>query len=417
MRLNIGGAITPGEILLLLLTPFLFKRMRQIAQLRPAKQILMLLAIYLLSNIISDIYRHTPPIDFLRGWSRSLMMGFGFLALGALIGSNEYRILAFILGGTLSNMFADFFGEMRVGIEHSSTTLYKFVFGVPISTFAFILYGWFGSVFWGLPRIAPYFSGALAFLMNSRSLAGITIMAALVQGLFKKQFSISDALKTSNIAKYISVAAGIGAIYIFYVTAAPAGWLGPEAKAKFESQKGSAVGAKFSLTSGRHELAFSWPKIEQSPIIGWGSWAKDPVYVFERCLLMGGSVPQARYVSRVNGGLIPTHSHFFGAWLESGILGAVFWGVMMIKALSIVFTGKLNIMKRLSPVLTFIFMIFLWDVLFSPFGGERRLWNGFLLWLFVLIPLIAARANSLGYNKLTPESAGPMENKPVILAS
>jgi len=70
--------------------------------------------------------------------------------------------------------------------------------------------------------------------------------------------------------------------------------------------------------------------------------------------------------------LIPTHSHLFGAWVESGFPGAIFW----IWCFSLALRTLLRLFAendRLSPLIMFIAVSFMWDILFSPYGGLARL--------------------------------------------
>src|SRR5437660_8719552 len=101
--------------------------------------------------------------------------------------------------------------------------------------------------------------------------------------------------------------------------------------------------------------------IRDSPIIGHGSWAKNPKYVaalqdeLHKAGYQGSTVP-------ISPDLIPTHSHLFGAWVEAGILGAVFW----FWALGLV-ASVLPRLHRLGDarvaLVAFLAISFLWDVL------------------------------------------------------
>jgi len=77
------------------------------------------------------------------------------------------------------------------------------------------------------------------------------------------------------------------------------------------------------IVGGRSEILVSAQAIMDSPILGHGSWAKNEEYAAMLNYLREsmGYVAQGKHES----GLIPTHSHIFGAWVEAGILGAVFW--------------------------------------------------------------------------------------------
>jgi len=71
-------------------------------------------------------------------------------------------------------------------------------------------------------------------------------------------------------------------------------------------------------------------------------------------------------------GLIPAHSYLFQAWVDAGIVGALFWGWVF------VFTAK-TLMRVypatvvLLPAASFIAFSLLWDILFSPYGATGRI--------------------------------------------
>ncbi|MHA1112875.1 MAG: hypothetical protein ACTSRY_00005, partial [Alphaproteobacteria bacterium] len=102
-----------------------------------------------------------------------------------------------------------------------------------------------------------------------------------------------------------------------------------------------------------------------SPFIGHGSWAKDPYYA---SLLLQY---RPELTSVYESGLIPTHSFLFGAWVEAGVVGAIFWlwiWILNARALGRVFT----IREPLVPLFGLIGIVMAWDIIFSPYGAERR---------------------------------------------
>src|SRR5258708_14335741 len=78
------------------------------------------------------------------------------------------------------------------------------------------------------------------------------------------------------------------------------------------------------LLAGRNEFLAAGSAIRDSPFIGHGSWAKDPKYkaiLYDRLAELG----YRKMGPELESDVIPSHSYVFGAWVESGILGAVFW--------------------------------------------------------------------------------------------
>jgi hypothetical protein len=118
----------------------------------------------------------------------------------------------------------------------------------------------------------------------------------------------------------------------------------------------------------------SIPAIYDSPILGHGSWARDPKYlIIERQALAKMGYTNAQDYSRtdVETGIIQTHSYIFGAWVYAGILGAVFWAwvwVMAVKVLLRVYPPKFV----LPAIVPWIAFELLWGILFSPYAETAR---------------------------------------------
>jgi hypothetical protein len=390
IRINLGGALTPGEVLLLVVSPFFLADVEKVWRVPLARKLFYFMMAYLAGQILTDLVRGTVPLDMVRGWARVGMMAAAFLLTGALIGTNQNRIAAFALGGS----FAAIAGMLlmdptELSAAFGSVEGYKFVLGGSTSICAFLLAG-YGRRFGWWVTLAPVAAGILGFLMNCRSLAGITLMAWALSWLIRFKPGQLRVFQPRIFLTLAGIAVAAGVILSAYSYMAPRGMLGQAAKEKFDMQAGG-TGGKFSVFSGRDELSFSWPKIVESPIIGWGSWVKDRAYVMRKCLEMGMSWPATKLYVSAKGGLIPSHSHLFGAWLEGGIVGAAFWATIWLLTVRAVLLDGFAIFGPVKPLLLFLYTNFAWDILFSPFGGERRIWNGFLIWVLVVVTLYLQR--------------------------
>jgi len=76
--------------------------------------------------------------------------------------------------------------------------------------------------------------------------------------------------------------------------------------------------------------------------------------------------------------LIPTHSHIFGAWVWSGILGLAFWVYFLI-VVGRGLAALIRVRPWLGPYLAYMLSLAFWDVFFSPFASTRRITVSFLL--------------------------------------
>jgi hypothetical protein len=347
--------------------------MWRIGRLPSFRSVLIFGGLYLLGQVTSDLYRSTPAEDLLRGWAKIGVTLVCVVFFAALMEWRRNVCLAFVLGSLASPLLS----LMMYG---QTMELYKFYIGLPISGLCFLLVDRVRGALRPAIVLLPLVAAAVAFLQNCRALAAVTLLSfSVVQ--FRWIVPKAAQLSRWKLAGG-AILAGILAYGIleFYTFAAPRGYLGVAALEKFESQ--TVRTGTFTLFSGRSEIHYVAPKILESPVIGHGSWAKDFDYVAERASALGENA--AFYLSGDTGshGLIPSHSHIFGAWLEAGILGAVFWCLIAWRAGRVV-VASMTTNYEVSPLFVFCIVGFLWDIFFSPYGGERRTWNGFLIAWFV----------------------------------
>ncbi|RYE55497.1 MAG: hypothetical protein EOP48_10095, partial [Sphingobacteriales bacterium] len=354
VKINIGGELTAGEILLLAAFPLYIGRYQKVIKIPEVAKITCLGLLYLMSLIISDIFRNTTLVDCLRGWSKVGLMIFAIPLLGALYGGREKRLAAYFFGLMCSPF-------LKIALYGYEVDIYKFFIGYPISTLAFYFAGNKKIAF---GRILPLAAGVLAFIMNSRSLAGITFVSGLFNFMNSSKEKLSSVSQKKVILNIVIISLSALIVAQMYTLAAPQGWLGEAAREKFIAQSSESSTGEFSVLSGRPELFFSFPKIIEPPLIGHGSWARDEDFYVSRSRELGLRISE----SVRERGLIPTHSHFFGAWVEAGLLGAFFWLIIAFKIAESLLKGRLNRYRSLAPIVIFLMINFFWEIWFSPFG-------------------------------------------------
>ncbi len=215
--------------------------------------------------------------------------------------------------------------------------------------------------------------------LSARNLFGLSALAALLQALATTR---RRALSPLNLAALgiVGLVAAQGLVSA-YGYAASSGLMGLDAKDKYELQSSGSLGI---LLGGRAESLVSTQAIIDSPIIGHGSWARDIHYVE----LWVTRLEQAGYEIQgdpFESNLIPTHSHLFGAWVEAGVLGGIFW----LWALWTTVRGLYAAIVRPTPFsgfIVFICLSLIWDILFSPFGLDRRVTTA--AWLVLVMVTI-----------------------------
>lgn len=138
-----------------------------------------------------------------------------------------------------------------------------------------------------------------------------------------------------------------------------------------EKYKVQANGTYGLLLGGRSEILISSRAFFDSPLVGHGSWAKDPAgrYINEYISVisqLGYEFDPGVYEL----GLIPAHSYLMGALVWAGIFGGLFWLYLLNKVVK----SFIEFMPYLPYYFYLGVLLFVWNVFFSPFGADAR-WN------------------------------------------
>ena len=379
MEIEIVGRIFVSEIVLIGLLPFLLlARGRMLAAPMPA-MFLALAALWLAGQIVTDLVRETEFRDYARGWTRIAFTVLNFCAIYLLVHGSRYRFVLFALGlacgGLLSYLInpSEFAEEWpwKFGIGLSTAVIAALVsLSRPMATIPF------------LPALPLLLVCAYSVTVGSRALAGVTFAASFYV-LFQQMFGRrSDAPTRGSLGRILLFcAAGVGLAGFLlgaFGLAVEKGYTDERSAQIFERQREGGLGLLFG---GRSEIFASAQAVMDRPILGHGSWAKNPDYVVRilDARLHGYDI---HYMSRLDMDLIPTHSHLMGAWVEAGILGALLWMWVIFLVLRVLSTLYLS-REPLGPLIALIGFLMLWDVLFSPFGAERRLTVPFSLVLMM----------------------------------
>ena len=381
---EIVGRLFLTEMILICLLPILLFNNRTLLTAPLPKMMMILLSVWLAEQIATDLIRHTPFVDFIRGWAKIAITIINFSALYILTFGKRRRIVLFTIGLALGGILCYYFNPSIYAAD------YPWKFGVGESlTWLLIIFVCSVKARWVFLRISLIiFAIAVNLYFGFRSYAGICFLTAtyvFFQWLcvLKETKKINLSLKNLIVISLVFFAVS----FLFLKTyghMARQGMLGENARQKYEQQAGGELGL---LIGGRSEILVSFRAIMDSPIIGHGSWAKDYRYVNELIYLkriLGYYPGQSNEL-----GLIPTHSHLFGAWVEAGILGAVFW----IWVLSLPIRGMvmlIGVKENLTPLFVFFGFLLIWHVLFSPFGAELR----FIIpyYIVVMMSLLPARS-------------------------
>jgi hypothetical protein len=220
--------------------------------------------------------------------------------------------------------------------------------------------------------------GILNFYMGFRSLGLTCLLAGSLVWLKQSNRFGLKKMRWSKVAMLILLGGvAISGVTVLYGYCASEGWLGDDAREKYLMQSSGDLGI---LLGGRTAILASAQAIIDSPVIGHGSWAKDSKYVDILASALGQHGYEIRDES--DSDLIPSHSYIMGAWVEAGFVGAMFWfWALMLTARVLIATQGAN--SALAPLIAFVAFNLLWNIPFSPFGAEGRLYSAYSLSLMM----------------------------------
>jgi len=140
-------------------------------------------------------------------------------------------------------------------------------------------------------------------------------------------------------------------VFSVYSHLASSGALGEGEYGKYMEQM---VDSERGFLGDRDDLFRAWPFLKDHPVVGAGSSALDRWGYMEEAFFL------------------PGHSALVGAWVQNGIAGLIFW----LYALYLMFEfmrKRMLFFANWFPFLVYQWVILVWAILFSPFGGQRGL--------------------------------------------
>lgn len=338
--------------------------------------ILALLGLWLAGQVATDLVRGSVPADYLRGWAKIVFFGLQLVVLWLWLPRRRAYFIAFALGLGIAAYFS--VPEAFIG--------YEWKFGRD-RALIFVSIGVLVIATLGFPKLrylgpALFLALSLFLLLQAaRSAFGILFIAAVVLAAALLIPRIAALRRRLSPGTFVLMLIGgtlvaTGATTIYGI-AVEDGLLGRDALVKYRDQTSGEVPL---ILGGRTESLVSVQAIVDSPVIGHGSWAKDPYYVgLHHAMKIRYGLPVLE-AERGKDQLIPTHSHLFGAWVEAGFAGGLFW----LWVLTIPFIALYNLLKHnelLAPLIVYCAVALLWSVLFSPFGSSERIFVAFQLTL------------------------------------
>lgn len=219
--------------------------------------------------------------------------------------------------------------------------------------------------------------GVISLLLNFRSL-GLTSFIAAIIVLVKGRRGLTKA-------RTAFLAAAIAALALLLPAALASGVFGAEVQARTLRQT-SAGGSL--LLGGRTEPPLSIAAILARPLMGWGSAGNIDAATFDRAreiaAAVGMSNPSSYYGYWIRpDGTVSLHSILLGGWAEGGVLAAA----MPVALIVVLIRAVVIAQGRVAPMVVFASVTSIWDLLFSPWSGNRAV----VLATVAALALVAAK--------------------------
>jgi hypothetical protein len=380
------GQLLVSDLAMTAVLPIALSRHAERLRQKPVPTILTLGAFWLVAQIVTDLVRNSAREDYLRGWLKICFLLVNFTVVWLVVCSRQRRFRLYGVGlaaGTILSVYLH-------PSDQALISPWKFGLGIPITMLVAIFAAhvkarrYLGIL---LPLVAL---AAIHVLEDFRILAVISFITAIYS------LSLTSA-KGEQFGRFrlimlgLAVAGGIGGFTLAYSHYAMLGAFGQYAQQKLEAQSGGEGGL---LLGGRSEILASSQAILDSPFLGHGSWARDPVYA----AILADRRAELGY-KRFQGGkqddLIPTHSYIFGSWVEAGIAGGIFWLFML--AFTIYALLNASGTEPLLPLFAFAGFMLTWDILFSPLGTPVRFVAPYLMAAIVLLRTLQNSPPAFGW--------------------
>jgi hypothetical protein len=361
------GQIFLVEVLLLIfaylkiLTIFAFRLSvgKKILSFKYLLKFIIVLNISFLGYVISDLFVGSAPSDYLRGWAKLVFLITNVSGLMLICLPNPWHLWWFGLGNNLCGiLFLIFSGAGGISLLN-----WKMGYGGPLSALIFLLLPLFGR---HVAVIGGIIIGLVNIFLDYRSLGVSYLLVAAIIFVKDRHFSRQDIVRASL---------GLGItlfllIYTYNQTQTFTYSTGGQTyeTRRLESNTGRTAGLELGIIA-----------ISESPIVGYGSWAKNTRLgrIYDEIALQ--DLKEARHIpptfAKIRTEDIPVHSQILQSWVEGGILGVVFFVFFAYELLVVI---KYCCLDRPYDRLLPFFLISLlpgslWDLLFSPFAGAHRL--------------------------------------------
>ena len=343
LRLQVISSLSISEIIILIGAPYLFFKNNHYMKRDGVVPLFALSLLVILGCIIGSIANRTPAEYVLRGLAVTCIVSCAIIVSHWLLRNDPSGFKWFVLGVPISAIISTFYFKSSVEVASLGDAADQIMSG-PIFWISRLnplllapIKGWYLSMpllfSFLMPLGVAVFSIMVSVSGRSAALAAIGFAVLVLIG-GKTRRSISRISRHFGLFCLCGVLI-IALVYIGYKFSASQGWLGEDARKKYESQTyGGQGGIGRLLLGGRGESFIGLLACRDKPIIGWGPWAKDENGYTEEFVRRYGTWEDFETLVRLNDWrlkngvtvrLLPCHSYITEFWAWYGIFGLAFW--------------------------------------------------------------------------------------------
>lgn len=334
-------------------------------------------------QIISDFINQTEVKDLARGWSLNLSAFLSTIFLVTYLSKQRANILYYIFILFLIQLIFGYDGG-NLNLAEVDDNYFKYRFAPFLNMLALFFSCMYYKRKDQKKAILVLFANSIvSFIFAARS-NGLIFLIAGVLLLVKNQ---NIRFNTKRLISYtLIILPVLYALYIIYANQVVYhGFGGTNSRNQFAMM--SNIYNPFELLLyGRSDFFVTLKAISTKPILGLGSWPKDPNGYYENMLnILSGE----QIVSE--SGYIPIHSILLGSWITAGTLGLI--GILVIYTTLFKNVKKLYSTKEHIdhlPLIIGLSVDMLWAFLFSPLSLMRSAFP-----LFAAIIIIEAQKLNL----------------------
>jgi len=322
-----------------------------------------LLVYALISQLITDVIRSANFLDIAKGSSLILFTIFNLNLVSKLTNRYDGVVDHLLLGYALSYFFAAFLQPNAYFKNYP----WKFGFAYGTTLLLFILLQKYTVERKLFTAFIVLMFTVVNLALDTRSLGVIIFIAGAIH--FVNQ--VKKKSKTTAIIILVISFILSPTLYTLYTSKVSDGSFGLTVQEKYFDQSQNTKNLFFG---GRTDVFVGLSQVEKSPVIGQGSYAKITENNRQEILTEIVRINPNQYFllgSYQEGDLIPIHSILFQFWVWYGILGALPWIWYL---LTIAWTMKRDIdsVRGVTLLNSYLITLSIWDLLFSPFGADRR---------------------------------------------